>query len=172
MANANLYKLRCTAIQRQAQALAANLWWVINDGWTAVDGGSLAQGQIIEYRGSKRDTGRFFYRTEIKHKFDDYTVVIYLEMDVFSGEYRDALSRLEAWERDAVAAYLKRQPVAAHTKTEFERKNPDRHATPRAPLYLSPPDLEESRYTVQLSAFVQLAAWLLEPPKIVLCSKD
>jgi hypothetical protein len=168
----NAYKLRCMALTMQAEALAANLWWAVNDGWAAVDGGSLAEGQIIEYQGSRKSSGRFEYKNHIKIKHPDFDVcTICLEMDVFSGEYTDALYRLESWELEAVREYLKRQPVAALQRAHFERKNPDRHKEIGAPLYLTSPDLQESIYQVQRSAFMALAGWLLDPPRVCLIPK-
>jgi hypothetical protein len=164
---ANLYRIRTHAQYQQTLALAANLYWAHNWGWAAPDGGSIASGQILERKSTGRTNGRFFYADKSEEVYDDCTVEINFEMDVFSGEYKQAFESLEAWEQQAITAYYRRNTVSCNQKTKFERKNPERHTVPDSGLYIAPPDLEHHAYSTQFSAFIALANTLLTPPRII-----
>jgi hypothetical protein len=164
---ANFYRIRTHAQHQQALALAAQLYWAHNWGWSAPDGGSIASGQILERKSSGRATGRFFYSDKSEDVYDDCRVCICFEMDVFSGEYKQAFENLEAWEQQAITAYYKRNAVSCTQKTKFERKNPERHTVEGASLFIAPPDLEHHAYSTQVSAFMALASTILTPPRII-----
>jgi hypothetical protein len=164
---ANLYRIRIHAQYQQTIALAANLYWAHNCGWSAPDGGSIATGQILERKSTGRTSGRLFYADKSEYVYENCTVKICFEMDVFSGEYKQAFENLETWEQQAITAYYKRNTVNCTQKTKFERKNPERHTVEGASLFIAPPDLEHHAYSTQVSAFMALANTILTPPRII-----
>ena len=159
----NLVKLRHAALELHAIALASLVYWAENGGWPPTSGGAL-EDQPRTDAPSRLTHGRLRYSRTTRHALaSPATALVSITLDVFSGEYRDALAHLATWERDAISSYLRRAPVGAWTKTEFERTNPERWDAPLAPLFLAPPDLRAPLYAPQLSAWLQLASFLGRP---------
>lgn len=161
----NMVKARYIALERIAETIAACLYWAENHGWqtgTEPEEDSAPQA----YRPSGNKHGRIARVIKTNFKTFEGEVSVQTECDLFSGEYKIALGQLEPWERDAISAYFQRPPVPALERTPLERPNPDCWQTIGAPLFISPPNLQDHKFDLQLSAFVALVLELGMKPRL------